>query len=177
MQKIRISYKNKYFADVESLYVEAFPADERRDIEAFRQIAACNPAFAVDVFVGDNEEFLGFFTTWTWDDLRYGEHFAVRQDRRGGGIGSKALQAVIADDPRPLILEVELPDNDMARRRIGFYERNGLRLWDAIPYVQPPYDAERNALPMLLMTAGDIQLSPDDPRVERLLRDVYGFEK
>ena len=53
----------------------------------------------------------------------------------------------------PIVLEAELPgSNDMAERRIAFYERNGL-----VPlhhdYVQPPVTPGQPELPLLLLSS------------------------
>ena len=106
------------------------------------------------MFVGDNDEFIGFLTSWEWNDFRYGEHFAISPEMRCGGIGGNALRWFLASDSRPLVIEVEPPTDEMACRRIGFYERNGLRLWNDVEYVQPPYSPDRHAIELKLMTYG-----------------------
>ena len=52
-----------------------------------------------------------------------------------------------------ICLEVELPETEMAARRIGFYERNGFYYNDYF-YMQPPIAEGRNAIPLRLMTTG-----------------------
>ncbi len=172
MEKLKISYGNKFFIDVLKLYKEAFPADERRSDEEFIDIARNCPQFSISVFTVDGA-FAGFFTSWEWEDFRYGEHFAVLADKRGGGIGSKALKMVLDSSSKPLVIEVEQPNDDIARRRIGFYERNGLTLRSDVDYIQPPYSPEKNALPMMLMTYGDIDITTGDWHIRQLHRDVY----
>ncbi len=172
MEKLKISYENKFFADVLRLYRDAFPTDERREENDFLDVARNCHRFSIHVFTEGNA-FVGFLTSWEWDDFRYGEHFAVLPDKRGGGIGSRALKAFLSSSDKPLIIEVEPPTNDIARRRIGFYERNGLRLRSDVDYIQPPYSPGKNALPLMLMTYGDIDLTTDDCHIQQLHRDVY----
>ena len=76
---------------------------------------------------------------------------------------------------QPLVLEVEMPDNELAQRRIGFYQRQGFQLWDECPYEQPPYHPEDESLPMYLMVHGP--LTPEAfPAVCTLIhREVYHF--
>ena len=50
-----------------------------------------------------------------------------------------------------ICLEVEFPDNEISRRRIGFYERNGFVL-NNYPYIQPPISEGRNPVPLKIMT-------------------------
>ena len=57
-------------------------------------------------------------------------------------------------------MEVEIPEEEMAKRRINFYQRQGFSLWEK-PYQQPPYKAGDNYLPMLIMAYGDIECGKD----------------
>ena len=60
----------------------------------------------------------------------------------------------------PIALEVEIPEEEMAKRRINFYQRQGFSLWEK-PYQQPPYKTGDNYLPMLIMAYGDIECGKD----------------
>ena len=177
MKFLKISSENKYFRDVLDLYETAFPVDERRETDDFVRITDEEPKFDVNIFLGENGEFIGFLTCWTWDDFRYGEHFAVKPDMRCGGIGGEALQWFLHSDNRPLVIEVEPPDGEIERRRIDFYRRNGLKMWNDVAYTQPPYTAGRNSVELKLMTYGDIRLAAGDKHVERIRRDVYRIGK
>lgn len=174
MNILRINSKNKYFNDVIGLYQTAFPPDERRSEADFKRIADQEPRFNIDVFTDDNGAFLGFLTSWEWNDFRYGEHFAIAPEKRCGGIGGEALRWFLKADSRPLIIEVEPPVDEMARRRINFYTRNGLRLHADIDYIQPPYGPQRNAIELKLMTFGDITLAAGDSHIRRIHSNVYG---
>lgn len=62
------------------------------------------------------------------------DYFAVLPDRRGGGVGTRALQALAAyyaPRKQTLIIECEhpafAPDPAVAKRRVGFYLRAGAR--------------------------------------------------
>ena len=50
-----------------------------------------------------------------------------------------------------VVLEVELPEDALTRRRIGFYERHGF-VWNDYPYMQPPMRKGQEPLPLRLMT-------------------------
>ena len=119
-------------------------------------------------------EFCGFITWWDFGDFVYGEHFAMLPECRGAGIGGEVIDRVVADAGKPVVLEVELPTNDTARRRIGFYERHGFTLCDA-EYVQPPYDAGGEGVPMRLMSHGMPLDAETFERVrDTLYAEVYG---
>ena len=75
-----------------------------------------------------------------------------------------------------VLLEVEMPETDFARRRIGFYERNGFRVRDEFKYIQPPYSPGQPSLELLLMTHGDVPLRSSLDLAE-MLSDVYGVGK
>ena len=72
---------------------------------------------------------------------------------RGLGLGSKMLKETAKLFEKPLCLEVEPPTTDIARRRIRFYERNGMCFND-YEYVQPPLSEGQNSLPLKIMTSG-----------------------
>lgn len=128
-------------------------------------------AVAAGEYVG---EFCGFITWWDFGDFVYGEHFAMLPECRGAGIGGEVIDRFVADAGKPVVLEVELPTNDTARRRIGFYERHGFTLCDA-EYVQPPYDAGGEGVPMRLMSHGMPLDAETFERVrDTLYAEVYG---
>ena len=106
--------------------------------------------------------------------MAYIEHFAVDPDCRNGGLGGKILQKVIEDTDMRICLEVELPETEMAARRIGFYERNGFYYNDYF-YMQPPIAEGRNAIPLRLMTTGGPLDEKEFSRMQGLLyKNVYG---
>lgn len=174
--KFPISLKNKFLADAAALYEAAFPEDERRATDEFLRLIGDGGRFHVDGFTDGNGRFAGFMSYWTWPDFRYIEHFAVDASMRGGGIGARMLRQFIDSDPRPVIIEVEPPSaGEMAARRVGFYERAGMRLSDAA-YTQPPYGEGRKPVELRLMTCGGITLTAGDERIARIRREVYGTE-
>ena len=69
--------------------------------------------------------------------------------------------------------EVEMPEEEMAIRRINFYKRQGFTLWEK-PYMQPPYKSGDDYLPMLLMAYGDLECDKDFEQVKKCIyREVY----
>lgn len=67
----------------------------------------------------------------------YLEHFAVNKDCRSSGIGGLMLSHYIKQKKQPMVLEVELPNDDISKRRIDFYKRLGFSL-NLYEYVQLP---------------------------------------
>lgn len=161
---------------VERLFLAAFPEDERRDIVAQRYNVDHNSAFRC-LLAEDDRQLVGFFTYWDFGRYCYGEHFAIDPTLRNSGYGSSILVAVLERLGRPLVLEVEMPDNELSRRRVGFYQRNGMCLWEGYAYVQPAYRPTGNALPMLLMASSGLDPVVDFAEIVRTIhREVYGVE-
>ena len=161
---------------VEELFLTAFPEDERRDTNAQRYNTDENPLFYCCLVEEENEP-VGFFTFWDFDTFCYGEHLAIDPKRRNGGDGQKTIRSLLARINRPLVLEVELPEDEMSRRRIGFYERQGFTLWKDTPYVQPSYRPGGNSLPMYLMATEGLNPEEHFEKVkQRIYREVYLVE-
>lgn len=75
-----------------------------------------------------------------------------------------------------VLIEVEKPETEEARRRIAFYEKNGFRMREDINYVQPPYSAEQSGEEMMLMTHGNVDLK-DTRDLREMLTEVYNVDK
>ncbi len=159
----------------ELLYTAAFPPEERRLWDGIlHPQSPYGPQLSIIriSYPDSAPRFAGIITVWEFETLRYIEHFAIDDCLRGSGIGADVLHAVLADSPKPVVLEVEPPadDNPMAARRISFYRRCGLQILPH-PYIQPPYSPGLPAVPLLLM-ASDAKIDP--AMAEKLLhRQVY----
>jgi hypothetical protein len=75
-----------------------------------------------------------------------------------------------------VLIEVELPETEMARRRIGFYKRLGFCPHHDIEYIQPPYSDGLSPLPLMLMTHGNVDMSDWQRTVAPMLREVYRYD-
>lgn len=142
------------------LYLESFPAEERRPLHLLEKLIA-GPSSPVTLLLLDCDAHpslpAGFMTLWRFDDrTAYIEHFATRPELRGSGLGAQAM-SLLADivGDALLVIEVERPDDGpMASRRIRFYERCGFSLHDGYTYIQPPYGRGLPPVEMRLMTRG-----------------------
>lgn len=157
------------YAAIESLLVRAFPESERRDldVQAYNTDSDMVPMTCYAAYCADSVVFAGFVTVWTLDGYRYVEHLATSEVVRNGGIGGAIVDAVTAMMPKmPVVLEVE-PESlgEMARRRIGFYERHGLRLWRNRDYMQPPYRPGGESVRLMIMATDDLDADRDFDRV------------
>lgn len=159
----------------EKTYTESFPEAERRDFALVRNLLAREPKFFFQVVLRDGS-YVGFITSWRFENYTYAEHFAIDPAARNGGIGAKALQLFLDSCQMPVVLEVEMPTDEMSRRRIGFYERIGFVLDDHY-YQQPPYRPNGEWLEMKLMAYGELDLLHTFEQVKTDIHTyVYGVK-
>lgn len=163
-----------------ALYNAAFPAEERRpytDEQHLESFIKMKGGKFHGIAVKDGDLFVGFLTYWTFKDYIYIEHFAIVPERRGRNIGRTLLRHVMKTVGENILLEVELPETEEARRRIRFYEELGFRQRVEVEYVQPPYSKELPEVPMLLMTHGDVDLKDWRTTLAPMLREVYNVDR
>lgn len=105
------------------LYDSAFPDFEQRTRPGRDRILRECPAYQAQIF-HDGGERAGILGGWQLGEWYYIEHFAVDASRRGQGTGRRAM-AAIASRFAQLILEIDPPVDEIARRRLAFYQGCG----------------------------------------------------
>lgn len=112
------------------LYEKAFPPCERKP---FSVILKKREEKSVEIlYLREDGEFAGLMITAILGDLVLLDYFAVAEKKRGTGIGSEALGALLRRyENRRVIIEIEstradAPDHDMRVRRKNFYHKNGM---------------------------------------------------
>lgn len=150
MKLIKIkSLKQEEFKEIWKIYEESFPKDERRDLEAQKQVLK-NKLYRL-YSINDKNEVIGLIGEWKLPKIYFLEHIAIRKDKRNEGIGSKIIPEYL-EKRKQIILETERPEaNEMAIRRIKFWKRQGLIL-NNFDYIQPPYGLDKLPVPLYLMT-------------------------
>lgn len=162
------------YAFMEDLLVKSFPQEEYRELSVLKEYTDTIPAFYNNI-IHSNGEPVGFITYWDLEDFYYVEHFAIDPNQRNGGYGRKLLDYLSQKLDKPIALEVELPNEEMAQRRINFYKRQGYVLWEN-EYFQPPYRLGFDVLPMYLMVQGNLDSEKDFEKVKTSIhRTVYNF--
>ena len=117
----------------------------------------------------------GFLAVWEFESFIYIEHFAVDPALRNSGTGSAMLQELVKQYQKPICLEVELPEDELTRRRIGFYERNGF-VFNEYPYIQPPISKGKSPVPLRIMTSGEAITRETFEAIKNVLyRSVYKY--
>lgn len=156
------------------LLTEAFPEEERRDIDQLHRLIDTEKRFNCCVAIRDTEP-VGLINFWDFDDFLYIEHLATAAEMRNRRIGEKMLEFLL-NTKRTIVLEVERPVDELTRRRIKFYQRNGFVLLP-YDYVQPPYRKGGTELPMKIMSATAAgSCTPDFETIrDTLRREVYGL--
>lgn len=162
-----------YIEQAKELYLSAFPQEERRPVDQWLHLHQVNTSFHILVIKSGNA-FSGILTYWDFNEFIYIEHFATDIALRGRGLGQKALCSFIKGvGNRPIILEVELPQTSLAKRRIGFYERVGFSIIDK-PYKQPPYPGQNGFFPLLIMSTDPLYANEHYSQVISIIyREVY----
>jgi GNAT superfamily N-acetyltransferase len=167
MKIIRLkSITDNYFQIAWKLYEEAFPAEERRLIDAQSRVME-KPSYHFDIIIHDNQ-FIGFFLWWDFENHRYIDHFATATQHRNKGFGKLILEQFM-DGSKPILLEVELPDSPINQRRINFYERIGLKLNQH--YYEVPSSEKGHAPFQLLLMSYPTLLSETD--VEQFVKRCH----
>ncbi|MBQ8442924.1 MAG: GNAT family N-acetyltransferase [Bacteroides sp.] len=167
-----IKTNHEHYPFVEALLQTAFPLQERRDADKQREVTDTHPLFHCDLITDGNTP-VGLLTYWKFETFVYIEHFAIDPRLRNGGYGSQALQLFLQQHTLPIVLEAEEPTDEITRRRIGFYQRQGFTLQE-IPYLQPPYRPSEDWFPLKLMTFGSIELEKEFITVRNnIYREVY----
>jgi len=166
---------SQYYDYMEQLLTASFPVEEYRDLNELREYTDHTPIFYCNIILEDDSP-VGLVTYWDLGNFYYIEHFAIDPNQRNGGYGRKLLEYLADFLKKPIVLEVEHPTEEMAKRRIGFYQRHGYTLWEK-EYFQPPYKIGHSDLPMYLMIQGDLEPEKDFENVKRQIhRIVYNVQ-
>ncbi|MBE6051466.1 MAG: GNAT family N-acetyltransferase [Clostridium sp.] len=131
------------------LLYKSFPTIERRTYEGQKKLLN-NDLYNVLYFKA-NEKVAAFLAYWEFEDFIFIEHFAVDENLRGRGTGTKILDDFLINSTKEVILEVELPLEDIAIRRIEFYKRIGFNFND-YEYMQPPLQKDNEYFELKIMS-------------------------
>jgi len=163
------------FDAVFAIMEQSFPADEYRPHHEQRALLE-KDEYRLYV-CKEQGSICAFIAMWQFEGLCYIEHFAVSPQKRNGGLGSKMLSEAVALSQNPVCLEVEPPENDLCKRRIAFYERNGF-FFNDYPYTQPPISKGKSPVPLRIMsTGGRVTKQKFEYIRHTLYTKVYGFSE
>ena len=129
----------------------SFPACERRD-DAFQRQIMSHADYRLVAIIDDGQPVgvMGYFDA---PKFVYFENFCVCPDKRNCGYGSQVLSMLTQNLNKPFVLEAELPVDQLTKRRIAFYKRNGMTE-NPYPHVQPHYRKTDSDLRLVVLTYG-----------------------
>lgn len=172
------STSSPLFASAWEIYSYSFPACERRSLEAQRKALEEQPECSMEVFTHDDnaDKATGLMICWSFDDSIYLENFAVSKNERNNGAGGRMLDSFIERNAhRRIILDIDMPVDDISCRRLGFYRRHGFVANTQRRHIQPNL-SDRNAegFELLLLSHGS-ELNDDEYRLfrERFENRIY----
>ena len=173
LQRITTS-DTELYQYVEDLLTDSFPLDEYRPLDQWRILTDSKDSFQNNAIISDGKP-VGLLTYWDLGSFYFIEHFAIDKSLRNNGYGKDVLDLLEKEIDKPLILEVERPEDEISQRRIGFYQRYQFKLWHEA-YVQPPYRPDGSAVPMLIMCRGPLIAAKHYKDVKRkLYQEAYNL--
>lgn len=171
MLKLR-QIKAAEFEEVYRIMSDSFPVNEYREYE--KQLAIMKkPEYKIFV-PKERTGIKGFISVWEFKNFAYVEHFAVHRSYRGKGLGSEILLSLKSKYNCPIVLEVEVPEDSVTKKRVKFYELNEFVLneWN---YIQPSYQPDVPGPHLQLMSyPKDIDEADYDQFKSLVFTNVYG---
>ena len=149
-----MEYTNLSFNDFDSFFElmeETFPVEERRSFDNAKKIFTQYPFYHVLGTKNEKGKVISFLAYWEFDGCYFVDHLAVHHTLRGQGIGADLMHCFLKNTDKLVVLEVELPENETARRRIKFYERLGFHL-NLHEYIQPSMQEGQPSIKMNIMS-------------------------
>lgn len=161
--------KDSDFVKLMVLYTEAFPLEERRDVQQLGEMLAEEPRMSFNAVECDGE-LSALLVYWDFSTFYYLEHLAVYAEMRNKKIGQQTLDWMREHLEGQRILEAEPADTEIAKRRIRYYERNGYKVLYK-DYQQPSYRPDGEGCPLWVMGAcEDARLSE---KLQQIIEAVY----
>ncbi len=165
--------KETDFYKVYNLMRASFPRDEFRNYEGQKALLEI-PEYQIYVWPDSKRpEPKAFLAVWEFETFVFVEHFAVDPKCRNEGLGAKILTELEKLSGQRICLEVELPETELAKRRIAFYERNHF-FFNEYTYEQPPIFEGCAPLPLRIMTT-EKKIGPEEfQKIKQVLyKKVY----
>ena len=154
---------------------KSFPEIERRTYEGQKSLFD-NEQYKVLGYKNIYNEVEAFIAYWNFEEFIFIEHFAVDEKLRGNKIGTDILRKFLNKYSKRIILEVELPDDHISVKRVGFYNRMGFNL-NNHEYLQPHLQKVMYLLPLKIMSYPEDISNEDFIKMKnKVYKKVYNFE-
>ncbi|MDR0368510.1 MAG: GNAT family N-acetyltransferase [Bacteroidales bacterium] len=141
---------NPMWKEAMDIYDVSFPAEEKRSHQKHVQLIQENNAYHFYAAT-ENRTVVGMLVLWELQGFVYLDYLATSPHFRNKGFGKQIIERLKALFALPMVLEVELPKTDLAKRRTAFYMRLGFHLSD-FPYYMPDYTCPQKKIHMYLMS-------------------------
>jgi len=141
---------NNNFDMFYQLLEEDFIYDERRTYKDQLDLLKNTSFNCYNIFDKNLKQNIGYICYWNFEDFIFGEHFAIHKDLRDQGYGTKFFKEIFLNTTKPIIIEVEKPNNSTRKRRLKFYKKLGFKILDK-NYIQPSYHNSSESIPMFLI--------------------------
>lgn len=141
------------FDEAYKILDSSFPSDE---LKTYPRLLSDFIFGGMKIFaLGDDKTLSAVLTLWEFENFVFVENFAVKKELRNSGLGSKLIENLISHySPKPVVLEVEVPETEIQEKRVNFYKSKGFNLSDTV-YTQPPLRDEPSDIRLCLMYTGD----------------------
>jgi GNAT superfamily N-acetyltransferase len=148
--KIQISdTDHPYFKYFWEIYNENFPLVEKRVIIQQKQIFP-HPAYHLLGFLS-NQKLKAFIAYWTFEEFNFIEHLAIDKTAQDKGLGSEILTYFLKRNTKPVILEIEHPEDEQTNKRLSFYQKLGF-VKNQFNHFQPPFHDGNLPLNLLILS-------------------------
>lgn len=151
--------KDTNFARFAFLYQSSFPIEELRPLSKHIDLMKSCPFMETYCLLEENEV-RTIIVLWRLTHCIYIDYLATDVSFRNRHYGEKSLKIFLEKSLQPVVVEVELPDNELAIRRIGFYQRLGFHLEEHFNYCMPNYN-NKGFTPMNLMIYPSLMSNED----------------
>lgn len=159
---------DELFNEFYNYLIESMRKDEYRSYE--KQKSLLEKEHYQILFCFFENRIIGVMALWRLSSFEFIEHFAVKKECRGKGIGSKMIEFIQNKFNNKVILEVELPYNETNRKRIYFYEQHGFSYND-FEYFQTPLNQGDEPLPLRIMSYPDPISRKEFEKAQNLLKE------
>lgn len=164
LTNINISEFEEFYRELKKSFIE----DERRDFgNALRLFK--DGKYEVRSIISDGKR-VGFISLWHTPDFVFAEHFVIHEEYRNLGLGAKALCELKRLFSK-IVLEAEPPIEEIAKRRLAFYKRNGF-IENEGAYAQPAYRKGASEVPLVIMSYPE-RLENFKSAVSQIKKTVY----
>lgn len=156
------------FGQVFAMMEESFPLEEYRTYEEQKALLQ-QENYCILGHVDPQGELGGFMAVWEFANFVFLEHFVVKASCRNQGLGSQMLGQLRELYAKAICLEAEPPEDELTRRRVDFYKRNGFSV-SPFPYMQPSISHGRIPIPLVILTTHGCA---DAARFSEIKRTLY----